>query len=292
MLTARIKSRVPSLQRMGIGIEYYPNYVNRSVRLHKLDVVLLSCVIRGRGQHIIGGETFDEVGPSVAVTHYGQHRDILTDEQGMDVINVYLDLQNFPLPVLPTTLQQVLPLLIPLHSTFQHRLNRIVRLQLDDPQPMANLLFAVQRELQDRETGYQEAAAMQFKCFLMLCCRHILRRGFVRHPVDRGAGEDRLERLRQYLDATYGRSHTLEAMARRAGLSRTYLCRAFKAYTGKRLFDYLIDRRIQAAMVRLHDRDEKVLSIAMECGFNDLPYFNRKFKQIVGMTPSTYRRTV
>ena len=30
--------------------------------------------------------------------------------------------------------------------------------------------------------------------------------------------------------------------------ARTYLCRAFKAYTGKPVVDYLIDRRIQAAM--------------------------------------------
>jgi AraC-like DNA-binding protein len=67
------------------------------------------------------------------------------------------------------------------------------------------------------------------------------------------------------------------------------LCRSFKTYTGKRVFDYLIERRIQAAMVALRGSDEKVLSIAMNTGFRDLAYFNRKFKQLVGVTPTAYR---
>src|SRR5208283_3282850 len=138
--------------------------------------------------HIIDEDTFTESGASLAVTHYGQRHDILTDKRGMDVINVYLDLENHPLPVLPRALQEVLPLLLPLHPRFQHRLNRIVRLQFADPQPLAQLLFSIHRELKEREPGYEEAARLQFKLFLMLCCRHALKSGFVptqispRHP--------------------------------------------------------------------------------------------------------------
>jgi AraC-like DNA-binding protein len=95
--------------------------------------------------------------------------------------------------------------------------------------------------------------------------------------------------LRDFLDQHYAEPHTLESLARRSRLSRTYLCRAFKSYTGKRLFDYLIERRIQAAMMRLRGAGDKVLAVALDCGFNDLSYFNRKFKQLVGVTPSQYR---
>jgi AraC-like DNA-binding protein len=290
MLTYRLKTRFPSLRTLGIAVEHFPRYVNREVNLHTLDIVLLSCILRGRGRHIIGDETFAEAGPSVAVTHYGQHHDILTDARGMEVINVYLDLQRFPPPALPRELQMVLPLLLPLHATFAHRLNRIVRLQLEDSRPMAGLLLAIRRELAERQAGYEEAVAMQFKLFLMLCCRHALRRGLVPQPAPGGHRVQHLEDLRLYLDQAYAQPHTLEALARRAGLSRTYLCRAFKAYTGKRPFDYLIERRIQAAMMRLPDREAKVLVIALECGFNDLSYFNRKFKELIGQTPTAYRR--
>ncbi|MEI8342045.1 MAG: helix-turn-helix transcriptional regulator [Verrucomicrobiota bacterium] len=57
----------------------------------------------------------------------------------------------------------------------------------------------------------------------------------------------------------------------------------------KSVFDYLIERRIQAAMMRLRGGDEKILAVAMDCGFNDLSYFNRKFKQLVGILPTQYR---
>lgn len=288
MLPSVKKQKLSSLKTLGLAVEYFPRYVNRKIRMHSLDVVLLSFIIRGRGRHIIGTEAFEETGASLAVTHYGQKHDILTDGRGMDILNVYLDLQNHPLPTLPRQLQLVLPLLLPLHPRFQHRLNRIVRLEFDDPRPLADLLFSIQRELDARETGYEECAVMLFKLFLIRCCRHAMRKGFA-------AGEPAsqphrsLEELRDFLDRHYTEPHTLESLATRSRLSRTYLCRAFKSYTGKRLFDYLIERRIQAAMMRLRGAGEKVLSIALDCGFNDLSYFNRKFKQLVGVTPSRYR---
>ena len=283
-----LKRKFPSLKNLGIAVEYFPGYTNRKANLHSLDVVLLSFILRGCGRHLIDNDEFVERGASLAITHYGQRHAILTDKRGMDVINVYLDLQRHALPVLPATLQPVLPRLLPLHPRFAHRLNRIVRLQFNDPQPLAQQLFAIQRELQTRETGYDEAVRLHWKLFLMHCCRHALQNGFIApQPVP-----PRLEALRQFLDETFAEPHTLGGLAKRAGLGRTSLCRAFKAYTGKRLFDYLIDRRIQAAMISLRSTDDKILTIALSCGFRDLAYFNRKFKARVGTPPTTYRRAL
>lgn len=289
MVTVQLKRYFPTLHTLGVAVQYFPRYVHRKVSLHSLDVVLLSFILRGNGKHLIDDESFEERGSSLAVTHYGQRHDILTDANGMEVINVYLDLQNFPLPVLPRDLQQILPRLLPLHRKFQHRLNRIVRLQFDDPTPTAAPLFAILRELEHHESGYEETILLNLKLFLISCCRHIVKSGFVERKPPPNLPGERLEQLRQYLDIHYAERHTLDSLARRARFSRSYLCRAFKAYTGKRLFDYLIERRIQAVMMRLLGSDEKVLSIALECGFNDLAYFNRKFKQVLGQPPSAYR---
>ncbi len=287
-----IKQKHPeSLRQLGIAVDYFPHYVNRTIHSHALDVVLLSCIIRGRGRHLIDDESFEETGSSVAVTHYDQRHCILTDAQGMEIFNVYLDLQNHPLPVLPPDLQPFVPLLLPLHPRFQHRLNRIVRLQFNDSRPLAQLLQALQRELRGREAGYAPAVALLWKYFLILCCRRALENGFVPPGEPANLPRRRLEELRQYIDQAYRERHTLGSLAARAHLSRTYLCRGFKAYTGKRLFNYLMERRIQAAMVQLRSGNEKVLAVALNSGFHDLAYFNRKFKQIVGMTPTAYRGT-
>jgi AraC-like DNA-binding protein len=279
----------PSLRSQGFAVEYYPGYINRKASPHSLNVVLLSCILRGRGHHIIGDQIFEEHGNSVAVTHYGQRHDIVTDEAGMDVINLYLDLQGHSLPSLPRELSEVLPLFLPLHPSFVHRLNRIVRLEFESLEPVGELLFAIAREQESGEPGHEEAARAYLQLFLMQCCRHALKKGFARERPPRASSLARLEKLRQYLDQTYDKPHTLEDLARRAGVTRTYLCRSFKRYTGKRVFDYLIERRIQAAMMQLRSSSDKILSVALESGFYDLAYFNRRFRMSVGMTPSAYR---
>ena len=213
------------VKRLGFSVQYFPAYINRTRRLHAVPVVLISFMLRGHGRHFIERDEFEEHGGSLAVTHHGQRHDIVTDEAGMDVMNVYLDLKNHPPPVLPRELQPVVPLLLPLHPQFVHRQNRIVRLQFDDPQPLADHLFAIERELRDRPPGFEEMARLHFKIFLMLCCRHALEKGFVTEPPSR------METLRQHLDESYAEPHTLAALAKRARLGRTSLCRAFKAHT-------------------------------------------------------------
>lgn len=252
-----------------------------------MDVELLSFILRGNGRHVIEGDVFEEKGSSLAITRHGQCHDILTDSHGMEIINVYLHLQNHNLPILPAEFHGVLPLLLPLHPHFAHSKNRIVRLQFDDPEPLAELLHSIRRELENKKVGYEEFVRSQLKLFLILCCRQAMEHGFTADPFAKYP----LEELRQYLDLEHAQQHTLDSLAKRAGLSRTSLCRAFKSYTGKRLFDYLSERRIQTAMVHLRGTDWKVLTIALACGFQDLSYFNRKFKKIVGLTPIEYRHS-
>lgn len=285
-----LRARRPRLETLGIDLEYFPGYVNLKPRMHGLDVVLLSFIVRGSGRHMMEDDIYEESGCSLGVTHYGQQHSIVTDEQGMDVMNIYLDPQNHPLPVLPGALREVLPEILPLHPAFQHRLNRIVRIQFDRPEEATNLVFAMYRELEESREGFREAVLLYFKLFLVCCCRQALATG-MRPSVSRGsAGTPAVEELRRYLDSSYARRHRLRDLARQAGLSRTYLCRAFKAYTGKSVFDYLLDRRVQAAMLMLRSSDDKILSVALDAGFRDLPFFNRTFKARVGTTPGMYRR--
>ena len=285
----QVRRRHASLEELGFAVEYFPNYVNRKMVFHTLDVVLLSCVIRGRRRHYIEGQSFVEVGPSVSVTHYDQRHCILTAPAGIEIFNVYLDLQKYPLPILPRELQPVVPLLLPLHPRFMHHLNRIVRLPFADAAELGQLLVALERELKQCSPGYREASEALWKLLLIRCCRRALKSGVQPAHAPTRLPQPRLEQVRQYLDQAYQEPHTLAGLARQAGLGRTYFCRAFRAYTGKTVFSYLIERRVAAAMVRLRNGDEKVLAVGLNCGFRDPAYFNRKFRKIVGMTPTAYR---
>ena len=56
------------------------------------------------------------------------------------------------------------------------------------------------------------------------------------------------------------------------------------------MHDPATERRLQAAMLALRSTDDKVLAIALDCGFRDLSHFNRKFRDLVGVSPTAYRR--
>ena len=38
--------------------------------------------------------------------------------------------------------------------------------------------------------------------------------------------------------------------------------------------------------------DMEVSQIAVECGFDSIPHFNRTFKQLTGLTPTQYRNQI
>jgi AraC-like DNA-binding protein len=286
-----VRDRFPSLKRYGLAVQYVPNYVNLEERLHSLDAVLLSVVVRGKGRHLLGSEVHEETGGSVSVTHYGQAHDIVTDRRGMDVYNVFLDLRNHALPTVPESLRPMLSAILPIHPRLQHQLNRRVWIRIDQPERLAASLARMEEEQDSAVAGALEMMQHCFQVFLIDICRAAQRHGFTPSQA-RGDFPPWVETLRQGIDEKFAQPHDLETLAAGVRVSVAYLCRIFKAYTGKTVIEYLVERRIQAAIWKLREGEEKVLSIALGCGFNDLAYFNRTFKRIVSMTPSAYRRKI
>jgi AraC family transcriptional regulator len=83
---------------------------------------------------------------------------------------------------------------------------------------------------------------------------------------------------------------TLVALARDAAMSPFHFLRTFRSVVGITPHQYLLLQRLRRAAVRLRQSDEPVSTIAYDSGFNDLATFNRRFRRIMGMTPSAYRR--
>ena len=281
---------LPPLRRHGLAVQYFHRYVNRTERQHELDVVLLSVVVRGHGRHVMGDEVHHETGGSVGVTHYGQRHDIVTSARGMDIYNVYLDLRNHPLPVLPEELRPTLSAILPIHPRLAHQLNRRVWIRIDDPRRLSASLQRIEAEQNSLRPGAVEIVQHSFQIFLIDLCRAAKGQEFTWSGGLSGAYPAWVETLRRDIDLHFARPHDLRSLAAGIGISVAYLCRIFKAYTGKTVVAYLVERRIQAALWKLREDDAKIISIALACGFNDLAYFNRTFKRIVGTTPSAYRR--
>ena len=91
-----------------------------------------------------------------------------------------------------------------------------------------------------------------------------------------------------YLCENFNKEISVQDIADAVGVSRFYLSRIFKANTGVTLMDYLNKLRFSKAEALLKSTDMSINEIAKAVGFNNISYFNRKFKQMFGMTPSQF----
>jgi AraC-like DNA-binding protein len=82
----------------------------------------------------------------------------------------------------------------------------------------------------------------------------------------------------------------LSDLARAVAMSPYHFLRSFRRVVGMTPHQYLLALRLKRAAVRLRQSREPIATIAYECGFGDLSEFNRRFRRIMGLSPSLYRK--
>ncbi len=95
-----------------------------------------------------------------------------------------------------------------------------------------------------------------------------------------------------YLQTHIHESVSLEELAQRFFMSRSYLTRSFRNVTGFSVVEYMTYIRIQKAQQLLRESDRSITEIADLCGFGNITYFEKVFKTTTGHTPVQYRKTV
>ena len=92
-----------------------------------------------------------------------------------------------------------------------------------------------------------------------------------------------------YINKHYQQEVTLEELADSVCMNRSALCRRFKKVAGKTIFEFLNEFRIAYACKLIANTDNKISTIAYDCGFNNLAHFNSLFKTYTNHTPKSYR---
>ena len=100
----------------------------------------------------------------------------------------------------------------------------------------------------------------------------------------------RLRRVRDRIDREYAEPLDVEALARGVQMSAGHLSREFKQAYGESPYSYVMTRRIERAMALLRRGDLSVTEICFEVGCSSLGTFSSRFTELVGVSPSTYRR--
>ena len=99
-----------------------------------------------------------------------------------------------------------------------------------------------------------------------------------------------ITRAKAYIEANCATDLSLGQTARALSLSIFYFCKLFKKATGVKFSEYLARARLERAKRLLLDPNVRVSEAAFEAGFQSLTHFNRVFKNLLGASPSEFRK--
>ena len=105
------------------------------------------------------------------------------------------------------------------------------------------------------------------------------------------SGEQLVQKIEEYFRENLSRTITLQLLADEMNVSKVYLCRIFKKYKNVTPIDYFNRLKIERACELLNQFSSLPLQkISDMLGFNDVYYFSKVFKKIMGVSPSGYRK--
>lgn len=97
---------------------------------------------------------------------------------------------------------------------------------------------------------------------------------------------EKINQILLYINENLTEDLSLDRLSDRFYISKYYLNRQFKQFTGLSLYQYIIKKRLIVARDLLRS-GSPVMEACMQCGFNDYSNFLKAFKREFGKLPST-----
>ena len=147
-----------------------------------------------------------------------------------------------------------------------------------DQHPAYNDYTAAFRQMQPFER-------LQLYGLTLIIFSYFLKRACMRNEV----ADARMTDLIMYIHNHVNERITVEMLAERACLTKSYLIRAFKAALGISPLQFINRKKVQEAQTLLLTTDKSVTEISHALGVPDESYFIRMFRKALGVTPQEYR---
>lgn len=103
--------------------------------------------------------------------------------------------------------------------------------------------------------------------------------------------DNRIVKTLRYIRENIGKKICISDLSDRCFLSDDHFTRLFKQEMNDTPIDYINRKKIENAQLMLVINNIPVKDIACSLAFENIPYFNRLFKQLVGKTPTQYRES-
>ena len=255
---------------------------------HKMQITL---VTRGSGSIRTGYErTFDvEAGDVILYDSMQAHQLYFIDpKEGFDTISVEFDIRGFITEEFVVFDSSDLEkLFIKLHNG-DCLIKKDFRGAKKIGQTISNMLDEFREE--KRLTHHVVRAQMILIYTYLLQYYDEISDGVTETMKKRNAA---IEKVMLYINQNLSENITLEELAEIANMNKTYFSTTFKRVTGKTVWDYILNMRIELAISYIVTEKSKynITEIAEMCGFNNAANFNKAFKKITGKTPTEFKKT-
>jgi AraC family transcriptional regulator len=100
-----------------------------------------------------------------------------------------------------------------------------------------------------------------------------------------------MQRAVEFINGNVNEQLNLDAIARRAYMSKSYFSKIFRVITGCSVKEYVTAYRLNLAAQDLLMTNKKIIDIAFQYGFNSQQTFTKAFRKYYGIPPGSFRTT-
>ncbi|MGH1386559.1 AraC family transcriptional regulator [Kordia sp.] len=251
-------------------------------QLHQHEEIQLSCIISGKGTFIVG-DTIRDFKPS-DVLLFGSNvphvlkSDIENDEDSY-MISLFFTNDSFGRRFFD------LPKLQKAKQLLQ---DANLGVKFMENQTYANLLF---KNITKQYSMQQFATYFEILSILMQSEYETVSSFINTRNYTDDEGK-RMSSVFEFVMNNFDQKIVLEDIATITNMTPNAFCKYFKQRTNKTFFKFLTEVRIENACKFLTNPSQlPIADIAYSCGFFNVSNFNRKFKEIKGITPSRFRKS-
>jgi AraC-like DNA-binding protein/mannose-6-phosphate isomerase-like protein (cupin superfamily) len=255
----------------------------QTFREHRHSLYHVVLYTAGRGQCLLDREVHPARPGTVVIVSPGQPHDFITRFGSAVYSELTFTLENDLREPLTLSFERLLGL----WSGASIHLNNPMQLS----EAEAHSLNAVLTEITDL-AGVEHILSEFYLQYALIKLFHFMLQTCVRPAVSGPIADERLIRVRQYIERHYNASIAVEELAKLAGLSKGYLFRAFSKAFGISPLAYQKQLRLEAARTLLRSSALRCTEVAARCGYENVHFFHRIFKQNFNQTPTQYRKDI
>lgn len=165
----------------------------------------------------------------------------------------------------------------------------VIALSPEDQEYIIHLLDGIAKEIRLRNPGYKILAMSQL-IRLLFFSLHYMERCESIAPPSATVTHQKVSEVASYISENCIEADSLDQVARRFYMSKSYLSRIFKEFTGYTVNEFINVNRIQLARKILADSTMSITEIANFLGYGSITYFEKTFRKYTETTPLKYRR--